>query len=263
MTNEEHVNEPISKYQDLTRLALTPAQKELKDNWDTATAELCVLNGKIAELHDIKRERRLKVSEREELAFLSGQHELIKKKFDAAAGAYATAIEEDFRKHVLHYVMTALDYAGLPGFVDYNSKRSGYHSDTYYQPRPGCAKVKVNIRLDWQTGTLSEIDISTEPNASGDYHSFRINRNWKHTNVHEYVLGTWYVSTSCMTIQPDESSHILNALSWACGIASALERKIPGDAAIAYMNHTQELSKFEEYEKHLEERAKRKAQETV
>ena len=255
----EHTNTPISKYQDLTRLALTPAQTEAKAAWDTATADLSILNTKIAGLYDIKRERRLKVSEREELAFLNGQHELIKKQFDVAAGAYAEAIEEDFRNHILHYVMTALEGAGLPGFIDYNSKRSGYYSDTYYQPKIGCAKVKVNIQLDWLTGTLSEINISTEPNATGGYQTFRVNRNWKHTNVHEYALGTWYVSTSCMTIQPEESQSIMIALAWACGIANSLYCRIPGDAAISYMNHTEELSKFEDYERYLEERAKRKA----
>jgi len=255
----ELTNNPISKYQDLTRLALTPAQTEAKAAWDTATADLSILNNKIAGLYDIKRERRLKVSEREELAFLNGQHELIKKQFDATAGAYNKAIEDDLRNHVLHYVITALEGAGLPGLVDYNSKRGGYYSETYYQPVIGCAKLRVSISLDYQTGTLNEINFNTQPDASGNYHSFRVNRNWKHDNVHEYALGTWYVSTSCLSIQPDESQSIMTALSFACQVASSLYCRIPGDAAIAYMNHTQELSVFEEYEKHLEARAKRKA----
>jgi hypothetical protein len=255
----ESTNTPISKYQDLTRLALTPAQTQLKADWDSATASLCRINNCTAKLYDIKRERRLKVSEREELAFLNGQHELIKKQFDAAAGAYATAIESDMRNHVLHYVMTALESAGLPGFIDYNSKRSGYYSDVYYQPKIGCAKLRVQIQLDWKTGTLSEITFNTEPDASGNYHSFRITRNWKHNDVHEYVLGTWYVSTSCLSIQPDESQSVMIALSFACQVASSLYCRIPGDAAIAYMNHTKDMSDFVEYERHLEERAKRKA----
>ena len=255
----ESTNTPIRKYQDLTRLALTPAQTELKAAWDSATASLCRINNCTAKLYDIKRERRLKVSEREELAFLNGQHELIKKQFDAAAGAYATAIESDMRNHVLHYVISALESAGLPGFIDYNSKRSGHYSDVYYQPTVGCAKLRVQIQLDWQTGTLNEITFNTEPDASGNYHSFRINRNWKHNDVHEYALGTWYVSTSCLSIQPDESQSVMIALSFACNVARALYCRIPGDAAIAYMNHTKEMSEFEEYENHLEERAKRKA----
>lgn len=255
----ESTNTPISKYQDLTRLALTPAQTQLKADWDSATASLCRINNCIARLHDIKRERRLKVSEREELAFLNGQQELVKKQFDAAAGAYAKAIEDDLRNHILHYVITALESAGLPGFIDYNSKRSGYYSDVYYQPKIGCAKLRVQIQLDWKTGTLNEIAFNTEPDASGNYHSFRVNRNWKHKNVHEYALGTWYVSTSCLSIQPDESQSVMIALSFACQVASALYCRIPGDAAIAYMNHTKEMSDFVEYERHLEERAKAKA----
>lgn len=255
----DHTNTPINKYQDLTRLALNSTQVELKANWDTATAELCKVNTGISVLMNIKRTRKLKQKEREELAFLNGQHELLKKQFDSAAGAYATAIEDDLRNHILHYTITALEYAGLPGYIDYNSPKGGYYSDVYFYPCVGSASVKVSIGLDYKTGTLSEIQVSTERDSTGNYHSFRINRNYRHKNVHEYALGTWSVSTSCLQLNSEDSQEVIVALKWACRIADGLERKIPGDTAIRYIAHGCEIDEFEKYEKHLEERAKRES----